>query len=67
MHLRLGEQVIPICEIGPDFVTVDRALELPPCTVQLWFSIDGREYERTVRLPKGIFRESERVEIAFAA
>jgi hypothetical protein len=66
MHLRLGEQVLPICEIGPDFVTMDGAFEFPPCTAELWFSIDGREYERTVRLPNGISKESEQVEIAFA-
>jgi hypothetical protein len=66
MELRLSNQVLPIVEIGPTFVTLEAPIELPPGSAKLWFSIDGREREWEVRLPNGITAESRRVEIAAA-
>jgi hypothetical protein len=64
MELRLAEQVLPVWEIGPDFVTLHTAIEHPPCLGTLWISIDGREHERNVRIPNGMRGDSQEVHIA---
>jgi hypothetical protein len=64
MHLRVGEQVISIAQMGPDFLILRSAVEFPPCCGRIWLSIDGREREWDVRLPKGKTAEAHRVEIA---
>lgn len=64
MELRVGERIFPLAEVGPDFLVLRAPVELPPCLATLWISIDGREREKKVCIPKGIDADSREVEIA---
>lgn len=64
MLLRLGAKVLSIAQMGPEFLLLSDPVECPPCSGQIWLSIDGRERTWEVRLPKGITAASRRVEIA---
>ena len=66
MHLVLDDKTLSIGQLGPDFLILDAPIDHPPTNAILFFSIDGKESERHVRLPKGISTESPRVVIAKA-
>lgn len=61
MTLLLNGQTIPIAQMGPDFLVLDRPAEHPPCVADVLLSVDGREQRWSVRLPEGIRPESKRV------
>lgn len=64
MHLVLDGRILSIGQLGPDFLILDTPIDHPPATGTLFFSIDGNERERQVRLPEGITAGSRRVSIA---
>lgn len=64
MELRVDGRTLQLSQIGPDFLTLETAIDHPPCLATMWFSIDGREYEKEVRIPNGMTGESREVEIA---
>ncbi|HEV7402400.1 MAG TPA: hypothetical protein VGO11_05720 [Chthoniobacteraceae bacterium] len=66
MHLRVGDLVLSIGQMGPDFLLLQKPVACPPCHARIWLSIDGREREWDVHLPNGIHEASRRVEIAAA-
>lgn len=64
MHLEIGGETFSVAQLGPDFLILETAVELPPTDAILFFSIDGNERRRAIRLPAGISARSRRVAIA---
>jgi hypothetical protein len=64
MHLILDGKPLSISQLGPDFLILETPVNHPPDTAILFFSIDGNERIRDVRLPEGISAGSRRVTIA---
>jgi hypothetical protein len=64
MHLVLNGRSLSVSQLGPDFLILEIPLDHPPATAVLFFSIDGNERTREVRLPEGISAGSRRVAIA---
>jgi hypothetical protein len=66
MRLLLNGQSISIRQMGPDFLLIDPTNDHCACDARIRTSIDGNEREWKVRLPKGIAKNSTRVELATA-
>ena len=66
MHLVLDGQTLSVGHLGLDYLILDAPIDHPPSTALLYFSIDGKERERKIRLPNGISMASPRVGIANA-
>jgi hypothetical protein len=54
MKLRVNGFVIPIRQLGPDFVILDATADHPPADGEIEMSIDGHQRSWPVRLPEGI-------------
>ena len=66
MRLIVGESVIRITHMGPDFLLIDAPGDLPPCEASILLRVDDRESQWKVKLPNGISRNSNRVALALA-
>jgi len=66
MHLIVDGFSRVIRQMGPDFVFVEPAADLPPAEATIVLSVDGRERRWRVRLPEGISKESDRVALALS-
>jgi hypothetical protein len=66
MRLIVGETVIRITHMGPDFLLIDAPGDLPPCEASILLRVDESESEWKVRLPHGISRNSNRVALALS-
>jgi hypothetical protein len=66
IHLRIGNEIFSVGQLGPDFLILDRPIDHAPADAVLFLSIDGKERLRAVRLPEGISAASPRVIIAKA-
>jgi hypothetical protein len=56
---------LPVAQLGPDFVILEHAAELPPSThAEMILHVDDSERRWPVTLPNGIKAESLRVRIA---
>jgi hypothetical protein len=64
MQLLVNGAVLPIAQMGPDFLLLDKPADYPPGEATIVFSVDGSDRRWTVRLPEGIRAECERVLIA---
>ena len=58
--------VIPIAQMGPDFLLLDKTVDYPPGEATIVFCVDGSERRWAVRLPEGLAVGRERVTIAKA-
>jgi len=54
MHLELGGEILPVNQLGPDFVWVEAAHGHPAIDARLVVSVDGHLTTRPVRLPEGV-------------
>jgi len=54
MHLSVKGQVLPIAQLGPDFLILRTPLEIPPIDAEISLSIDGNVRCWAVHLAKGI-------------
>jgi hypothetical protein len=61
IHLLLNGRSIPVAQLGPDFLLLDRPADHPPCEASIILRVDESEERWTVRLPNGISADSERV------
>ena len=52
-ELRIGDRTIRLAQVGPEFVIVDAALELPPGPAILIIDVDGEITRREIDLPHG--------------
>ena len=54
MHLRLNGHVLPIAQLGPDFLILKNPVDHPPADAEIEMSIDGHERRWAVRLVDGL-------------
>ncbi len=64
MQLLVNGSAIGVAQMGPDFLFIETASDHPPGDATLILKVDGNEQRWRVKLPKGIFSDSVRVEIA---
>ena len=67
MRLLVGELVVAVVQLGPDFLLVSEPLDLPPGEASMVLQVDGSESRWKVFLPQGISAASNRVAIGVAA
>ena len=67
MSLIIGDKVIEIYQMGPDFLYIAPAGDHPPCEATIVFQVDQNERRWQVMLPDGISKSSDRVALALTA
>ena len=63
MRLLVNGESIPVAQMGPDFLILERACDHPPGQGIMVLQVDQSERRWTVRLPDGISSRSKRVVI----
>jgi hypothetical protein len=64
MHLRLNGHVLPIAQLGPDFLVLKEPLDHPPADAEIDMSIDGQESRWPVYLAEGLVANRRKARIA---
>jgi hypothetical protein len=64
MELRLNGHVLPIAQLGRDFLILASPIEYPPAEAEVSMSVDGHEDHWRVRLPEGLSTDRRRSKIA---
>lgn len=64
MQLLVNGLVLPISQMGPDFLLIDAPIKLEPATATIVMQVDASERRWNVYLPDGMSAENERVRIA---
>ena len=64
MHLSVNGHTLRIGQLGPDFIILRDAFDLPASEAQITVSIDGRTRQWSVQLPEGISAAKARTRIA---
>lgn len=64
MRLLVNGASLPIAQMGPDFLLMDKAGNHPACEATIVFSVDDSGRNWVVRLPEGMTEGQERVAIA---
>jgi hypothetical protein len=64
MQLLVNGSSLPIAQMGPDFLLLDKPIDYPPCEAIIVFSVDDSERRWPVRLPDGLAVGREHVTIA---
>ncbi len=64
MSLIVEGTMIPVRQMGPDFLFVDSSSDHPPCEATIVLQVDDSERQWQVRLPEGISKASTRVALA---
>jgi hypothetical protein len=54
MELRINGHILPISQLGPDFLILTASADHPPTDAEILLSIDGHEDRWMVRLDHGI-------------
>jgi hypothetical protein len=62
-ELRVNDQSYSVVEVAPDFITLERAADIPPCDADLYIRVEGEELHRRIRLPRGASAASDQVVI----
>jgi len=63
MRLLVNELIVPVVQLGPDFLLVDAALDLPAGDASVVMEVDQKERRWDVHLPDGSSAASRRVAI----
>jgi hypothetical protein len=63
MELRIDGHVLPIAQLGPDFLILIHPLDHPPAEAEIALSIDGHESRWPVRLQDGMSATQRRTRI----
>lgn len=61
IQMIVGDQVLSVSKIGPERLTLESAVSLPPCEADVVLTVDGQSSRWTVRLPEGASAESRQV------
>jgi len=61
MQLLVNGLVLPISQMGPDFLLIDAPIKLEPATATIVMQVDASERRWNVYLPGGMSAENERV------
>jgi len=64
MTLSINGHVVPIAQLGPDFLILRTPVEHDPAEAEIWLSIDGNERRWTVHLDNGIHPDRLRTAIS---
>jgi hypothetical protein len=64
MLLLVNGDSIPIAQMGPDFLLLDKPFDHPPSPASLILRVDQNESRWDVHLPQGISSSSQRVAIS---
>lgn len=64
MHLSLGDQVLGINQLGPDFVILENPIDHPACMAEIFLSVDGQQSRWQVHLFEGLSASQARARIA---
>ncbi len=64
MELRLDGQVLPIAQLGPDFLILTEPFDHPPADAEIVLGIDGQESRWPIRLAEGISAGRRKTPIA---
>jgi hypothetical protein len=64
IHLSINGKVMPVAQLGPDFLLLDAVADHPPCDAVIKLRVDDVEQQWKVRLPEGISPLSDRVTLA---
>lgn len=54
MELRLNGHVLPIAQLGPNFLVLKNSIDHPPAGAEIFMSIDGHEECWPVHLHQGV-------------
>ena len=57
MHLSVNGRILPIAQLGPDFLILAQPAGHPPAEAEITLSIDGHVQRWAVYLPYGIVPE----------
>ncbi len=63
MHLSVNGHILPIAQLGPDFLILRTPVEHAPADAEISLSIDGDEKRWTVHLANGIHPDRLRTTI----
>jgi hypothetical protein len=66
MELRVNGHVLPIAQMGPDFLVLATLIDHPPMDAEISVSIDGHESHWPVRLIDGTSAARRRTRITAA-
>ena len=64
MELRFNGHVLPIAQMGPDFLIIINPIDHPPTEAEITLSIDGDESRWLVRLEDGLSAARRRTHIS---
>lgn len=64
MELRLNGRVLPIAQLGPDFLILTDPVNHPPTEAEIALSIDGHESRWPVHLDDGLSASQARTRIS---
>ena len=64
MHLKVGEAIVRIAQLGPDFVILAEKSSIVAERGELIVRLDGSERRKEVRLPAGLAPPGEITKIA---
>jgi hypothetical protein len=64
MELRLNGRVVPIAQMGPDFVVLKQRFDHPPVEAEIFLRIDDSESSWRVHLIDGISAEQRKTKVA---
>jgi len=64
MELRFNGLVLPIAQMGHNFLILKDSIDHPPTDAEITLSIDGNESRWTVNLPVGLSTTQQRTSIA---
>jgi hypothetical protein len=62
-ELRVNDRSYSVVEVAPGFITLEKAVEIPPCEADLYIRVEGEEMHRRIRLPQGASAKSDHVVI----
>jgi len=67
IHLHVNGCVLPVAQLGPEFLVLRTPVEHPPCDAEIAMSIDGHESRWAVHLLNGIQIGCRRTAISHCA
>ena len=63
MALHVNGHVLPIAQMGPNFLLLNQPIDHPPADAEITLSIDGAETRWPVRLEQGLSASERRTAI----
>jgi hypothetical protein len=64
MRLFVNGSVLPVAQMGPDFLIVESPIDHPPTDATIELRVDTNERRWKVRLPNGLSKSSRTVTLA---